>query len=81
MRKAHFIYRNREMPGCRVVNFGDALRAAWSWFKRATRPPVVVTRTIELRSMIGSPIRRSLTGPYASDRARSAGYVTSMMGR
>lgn len=69
--------------------FADALRGAWRWTKasaaRMAATPVWITAPrsapVALRSMLQSPIRRSLSGPYAGERARSAGYVTSMLGR
>jgi len=33
------------------------------------------------RSMLQSPIRRSLRGAHGETRARELGYLTSMMGR
>lgn len=69
--------------------FADALAGAWRWTKgRAARVASAPswakgdrTMTLQLRSMLQSPIRRSLTGPYRESRGRSAGYVTSVMGR
>lgn len=81
MAKAWFVYRNRTLPGCRVETFADALRNAWAWFKRKALPPVVDGRTLVLRSMLQSPIRRAMPGPYGETRARSLGYVSSMVGR
>lgn len=81
MAKAWFIYRNRSLPGCRVETFADALRNAWAWFKRRALPPLRGGQTLVLRSMLRSPIRRSWTGSYSESRARSLGYVTSIVGR
>lgn len=69
--------------------FADALTGAWRWTKaRATRMDAAPSWakagrpvTVPLRSMLQSPICRTLTGPHANDRARSLGYVTSVMGR
>lgn len=68
--------------------FADALRGAWTWTKgraarianaprwaKADRP-----MSLSLGSMVQSPIRRSMTGPYAGDRARTAGRLTSVIG-
>ena len=38
-------------------------------------------RTAVFGSMLQSPIRRSLSGPYAATRANAAGYTTSLVGR
>ena len=80
MAKAWFIFRNRSMPGCRVETFADALRQSWAWFKRQAAP-VAAGPTLALRSMLQSPIRRSLRGAHGETRARELGYLTSMMGR
>ena len=64
--------------------FADQLRAAWSFIKgwvahRAA--PVVVTRYVQIRSMVASPIRRSLgASPFAQTNAAAAGYTTSRIG-
>ncbi|OYU68767.1 MAG: hypothetical protein CFE28_01400 [Alphaproteobacteria bacterium PA2] len=64
--------------------FADQLRAAWTFIKgwvARQAAPVVVTRTIQLRSMIASPIRRALgSSPYARTNAAAAGYATSRIG-
>lgn len=64
--------------------FADQLRAAWSFIKgwvAFQAAPVVVTRVIQLRSMVASPIRRSLgASPYARTNAAAAGYTTSRIG-
>jgi hypothetical protein len=73
-------YRMRHLPGCNIVTFADALRNAWSFTKARALPPVVVTRTVELRSPIRSPIRNVWTGPYGEARARSLGRITSAVG-
>jgi hypothetical protein len=80
MQTAWYAYRNRHIPGCNVRTFADALRNAWGFLK-AKAQPVVQGVHLRLTSMVQSPIRRSLTGPYASRRAGELGYVTSMMGR
>ena len=69
--------------------FAVALAGAWRWIKgRAARIAAnaawlarVGGRTVVYASPVQSPIRRSLSGPYAATRARTAGYTTSMMGR
>jgi hypothetical protein len=70
--------------------FADCLAGAWRWTKgRAARLAAQPgwakgsrARTVAFGTMLQSPIRRSLSGqPYAETRARSAGYVTSMVGR
>lgn len=80
MAKAWYIFRNRSVPGCRVKTFADALRQSWAWFKRQA-VSVVPGPTLALRSMLQSPIRRSLHGSHGETRARELGYLTSMMGR
>lgn len=81
MQTAWHAYRNRQIPGCNVRTFADALRNAWAFLKAKAAPVVKATRHMRLNTMVQSPIRRSLTGPYASRRAGELGYVTSMMGR
>lgn len=79
METAWYAFRNRHIPGSNVRTFADALRNAWAFLK--PRAPVASGPTLQLRSMLQSPIRRSLRGQtYADSRARSAGYVTSMVG-
>ena len=82
MAAAWSIYRQRHIPGCTAKTFADALRNAWAWIKRQALPAPPAGPTIYIRSMVQGPIARSLIGkPYAGDRARTAGYVTSAMGR
>lgn len=69
--------------------FADALSGAWRWSKAcpkrwadnaawAKRHKVGVA----YGSLIGSPIRRSLSGlPHAGDRFRTATRLTSVVGR
>jgi len=74
------VYRSRHIPGCNVTTFADALRNAWTFIKGRALPPVVGP-ILQLRTMVQSPIRRSLTGqPYAFDRAYRAGRFTSRLG-
>lgn len=80
MQTAWHAFRNRNIPGSNVRTFADAMRNAWRFLK-AKAQPVVQGSTLQLRSMLQSPIRRSLTGPYANRRAGELGYVTSMVGR
>lgn len=69
--------------------FANALTGAWRWIKgRAARAADNAAwarrnagRTVAFGSLIASPIRRAMTGPYTGDRTRSAGYVTSAVGR
>lgn len=69
--------------------FADALAGAWRWTKnsaaRQQSNAVFMRRyrgrTVAFGTMLQSPIRRSLTGPYRNADARAAGYVTSMVGR
>jgi len=79
MQTAWYAFRNRQIPGSNVCTFADAMRNAWAFLR--PRAPVPAGPTLHLRSMLQSPIRRSLTGPYANRRAGELGYVTSMMGR
>ena len=70
-------------------SFADALTGAWRWVRnsaaRVAEAAAWMARNagheVAFRSMIRSPIRRALAGPYAACRARSAGYVTSIVGR
>ena len=70
-------------------SFADALAGAWAWIKgRAARVAAnaawlarVGGRTVSYGSTLQSPIRRSLTGPYAATRANAAGYITTSLGR
>lgn len=89
MRRAWSIWRTRDLPGVHVSTFGDALRLAWAWVKGAAAREAAEARyqnapthaTIHLRSMLQSPIRRSLTGQaYADTLFRDAGRVTSALG-
>jgi anti-sigma factor ChrR (cupin superfamily) len=68
-------------------SFADALTGAWRWVKNLAKLAVPAwakggqVRHIRLRSMVTSPIARSLTGQaYAGLNAASAGYVTSRFG-
>lgn len=78
-----------ERHGPSPRTFSDALMGAWRWFKgrpsrRADQPAWAKGERpmhLPLRSMVQSPIRRSLSGPCREARARSAGYLTSMVGR
>lgn len=87
MELAWSLYR-AELSGPAPRTFPNALAGAWAWSKaRADRAAANVgfmarakSGTIAFRSMVQSPIRRSLSGPYAADRARSAGYLTSKIG-
>jgi hypothetical protein len=74
----------------RARGFADCLAGAWRWMKRKAERVAAQPRwangsrprSVAFSSMLQSPIRRSLTGQvYATDRARAAGYVTSMVGR
>ena len=67
--------------------FADALTGAWRWVKNAAKRVAPAwakggqVRHVRLRSMVTSPIARSLTGQaYAGVNAASAGYVTSRFG-
>lgn len=68
--------------------FADALAGAWRWIKgRAARAVEAAAwmgryagRTVVFAAPVQSPIRRSLSGPYAATQARAAGYLTSMVG-
>lgn len=70
-------------------SFANCLAGAWHWFKnaaaRAASHAAFMRRhnggAVALRSMLQSPIRRSLRGPHGETRARELGYVTSVMGR
>lgn len=69
--------------------FADALAGAWRWTKaRATRQADNARFLkrhkggVAYGSLIGSPIRRSLSGlPHAGDRFRTAKRLTSVVGR
>jgi hypothetical protein len=86
MAMAWGLYR-AELNGPDPRTFADALAGAWRVRKRSevwgalpwadrSRP-----RHLRIRSMVQSPIRRSLGGqPYASTRAAGAGYLTSRLG-
>lgn len=88
MQMAWSLYR-AELSGPTPRTFADALSGAWGWFKaradRIANGPTWAKGArpmhLPMRSMLQSPIRRGLSGPYAGARARSAGYVTSMLGR
>lgn len=89
METAWSLYR-AELRGPTPITFAKALAGAWAWVKgRAARAAANaawvrrnIGRTVAFGSLVASPIRRSLSGQaYAGDRARSAGYVTSVMGR
>lgn len=88
MALAWSLYR-AELNGPNPRTFADALAGAWRWTKRADERRASApawTRAsgpahVALRSMVQSPIRRAATGPYGETRARSLGYVTSMVGR
>lgn len=80
METAWYAFRNRHIPGSNVRTFADALRNAWS-FHRPVRKSAAPSRHVLLRSMIQSPIRRSLSGQaYAGVTAARAGYLTSRIG-
>lgn len=75
------IFRSRRVGGSNVKTFADAMRNAWSWVKRQALPPVPAGPTLHLRSMLRSPIRRSLGGrAYAGRMSWDAGRVTSGVG-
>lgn len=80
MLQAWSIYRRRHIPGCNVTTFADAMRNAWAWLRRTALPTVVAGPVLHLRSMVQSPMRRAMTGPYAFDRAYRAGRFTSRLG-
>lgn len=69
--------------------FADALAGAWRWIKASAARLAANTawlarvggRTVSYGSTLQSPIRRSLSGPYAATRASAAGYTTSLVGR
>lgn len=86
MELAWGLYR-AELNGPTPRTFANALSGAWRFMKRQATlaAPKWATMTgprhVAFRSMLQSPIRRSLRGqPYADTRARSLGYVTSMVG-
>ena len=87
--RAWSIWRARDLPGVNCASFADALRRAWAWEKAATDRAEADARyrsaparaTVQLRSMLQSPIRRGLTGKaYANGLFRDAGRVTSALG-
>ncbi len=86
MQLAWGLYR-ADLNGPEPRTFADALAGAWRWTKRneATAAPAWAKgsrpRSVAFASMVQSPIRRSLSGPYTNARAYSAGYVTSRLGR
>lgn len=69
--------------------FADALAGAWRWTKARTQRQAGNAAWMKRHksgvaygSLIGSPIRRSLSGlPHAGDRFRTATRLTSVMGR
>ena len=61
MQTAWHAYRNRQTAGSDIRTFADALRNAWRFLK-AKAQPVVQGSHLRMRSMLHSPIRRSLTG-------------------
>lgn len=69
--------------------FADCLMGAWRWTKARTQRAADNAAWLKRHrsgvaygSLVSSPIRRSLSGlPHAGDRSRSAGYVTSVIGR
>lgn len=72
-----------------AFTFAASLRHAWGWTKGAAARNAAAERyrtapthrTIYLRPMAQSPIRRSLTGKiYAATLARDAGSLTSRLG-
>jgi hypothetical protein len=78
-----------ERSGVRPVTFADALRHAWEWVKgeaariaaKARYDAAPAHRTVYLRNPVISPIRRTLTGPYANRAAWDAGRLTTALGR
>ena len=79
-----------EQHGPDPRTFADALAGSWRWFKgRAARmasQPKWATSPraapVAFRSMLQSPIRRSLGGAaYANTTAACMGYLTSTLGR
>ena len=88
MTMAWGLYR-AELKGSNPRTFADALAGAWRWIKKSAARAVEAAawmarnagQEVAFRSMIRSPIRRAMSGPYAASRARSAGYVTSTIGR
>ena len=89
MRRAWSIWRARTVPGVNCASFADAMRRAWAWEKAASARAEADDRyrsaparaTVQLRSMLQSPIRRGLTGrAYANGMFRDAGRVTSALG-
>lgn len=81
METAWYAFRHRHIAGSNIRTFADALRNAWGFLK-AKAKPAVAGPVLRLRSMVQSPIRRSLGGrAYAGTDAVRAGYLTSMVGR
>jgi len=79
-----------EQHGPSPRTFSDALAGSWRWFKgratrMASRPQWAASPRAEpvaFRSMLQSPIRRSLGGaPYSNTTAARMGYLTSTLGR
>lgn len=79
MQTAWYAYRNRAIPGSNVRTFADALQNAWR-FHKAKAQPAASGPHLRLRSMVQSPIRRSMTGPYKNNRAAWAGRTTLAVG-
>ena len=87
MQMAWGLYR-AELNGPDPRTFANALVGAWgvrkcsSNWERLPWSDVPTPRYMRLRSMVQSPISRSLSGQhYAGTRAASAGYLTSRLGR
>lgn|GEM_PF-6462833 len=81
MRTAWQTFGIRHLPGSTVRTFADALRNSWAFHKAHRQPGPDYVSHVRLRSMLKSPIRNSLSGPYAETHARAAGYLTSTLGR
>lgn len=87
MELAWSLFRGEQL-GPSPRTFSDALRGAWRWMKRqaeriAAQPQWAKgsrTRTVAFASMVQSPIRRGLTGPYKNNRAAWAGRTTLAVG-
>ena len=80
MRQAWGVYRARHVPGSTVQTFADALRNVWAFVKRQALPPIHGP-VLSFRSMVQSPVRRSLGGKaYAYTNARWAGRATTAVG-
>lgn len=87
MQMAWGLYR-AELSGPTPRTFANALSGAWGWFKaraaRAASNAAFLARHaggVAYGSMLQSPIRRSLSGPYRGAQLRAAGYTTSSVGR